>query len=160
MFQRDAQWCPVSFVIPAEAGFRCDLGLCFTLGASVSPSTKWWDWSTVPMSFMPTVHTSRGLMAVVLRDLKPNRLATNLVFMWPWYVPLLLSEKVSGPEVQDKGVGRVGFSSPEASLLALQVAAFSPMSSRSGLSACLSPHLFFLKGHQSYRTREDPHDLI
>lgn len=140
------------FVIPAEAGFRCDLGLCFTLGASVSPFTKWWDWSSALMSFMPTVHPFRRLVAVVLRDLKPNRLATNLVFMWPWFVPLLLSEKVTGSEVQDQAVGRVGFSSPEASLLALQAAAFSPISSRSCLSVCLGPHLLF--------TRADPHDLV
>lgn len=47
------------------------------------------------MSFVPTFHTSRSLMAVVFRDLKPSRVATNLAFTWPWY--MLLSKKAAEP---------------------------------------------------------------
>ena len=72
--------------------------------------------------------------------------------------------QIWGLEVQDQGIGRVGF--PEASLLGLQMASLAaPSHGCSSVQICpwyssVYPNLLFFVGHQSNLMRVYPHDLI
>ena len=90
---RDARWCPISLSSLLKLVFSVPLGILLPLGDLRFPIHErvgLEQCSHEPGAHIPYFQKPRGCHPL---DLKPSRLATDLAFTWPWYLPLLLSEK-------------------------------------------------------------------